>query len=159
MKKFLYLLLALPVLGLLAACDDDNDLPQATVQLTYEGAVDVDGVLYIVQGEPFSITSVYAVPAQGTGNALVGRVNYSLDYEYIGTSDVMPYGITFDTEFMPLGNHLLQLSGTLAQEDKALATFNLYYKLKRVASAEEIPGYGDNTTEGGTVVNTVNPAD
>ncbi|MDE6582687.1 MAG: hypothetical protein K2K47_09215 [Duncaniella sp.] len=158
MKKFLYLLLALPVLGLLASCDDDNSLPQVTVQVDYEGAVDVDGVLYVVQGEPFSITSVKVTPDEGTGNATLGPVNYAWNSVFIGTSEVAPYGVGFDTENMNLGNHLLEMSATIVQVNKPLSTLNLGFKIKVVASAEDIPGNGDDTVEGGSIVTTVNTA-
>lgn len=159
MKKYFYLLLAIPFLGLLAACHDDDSVPQVSVKVDYEGAVDVDGVLYVVQGEPFSITSVTVVPDQGTGNAVVGPISYALDYSYIGTAEAAPYGVTFDTENMNLGRHLLQLSGTIAQQDKSLASLNLSIRIMIVGSAEDIPVDNEDAASGGTFVKTANLAD
>ena len=159
MKKFLYLLFTLPLIGLLSACDNDDDAPQVSIQVDYEGAVNVDGTLYVVQGEPFSITAVTVTPDQGTGNALVGPVSYAWNYVYAGTSEIAPYGVTFDTSVMNTGNHLLQISGTIAQVNKPLAALNLAYRVKVVASAEDIPGYSETATVGGSLVKTVNTAD
>ncbi len=158
MKKFLYLLFALPVFGLLAACDDDDRMPHVSVKVDYEGAVDVDGTLYVVQGEPFSITAVTVTPDQGTGNAIVGPISYAWDYTYAGTAEVAPYGVTFDTSSMYPGNHLLQLTGTVAQVDKSLMTLNLAFRVKIVPSADDIPEI-DDATSGGTLIKTVNTAD
>ncbi len=162
MKKYLYLLLALPILGLLASCSDDDNVPRVSVKIDFEGAVEVDGILYVVQGEPFSITAVRVVPDQGTGNAVVGPVSYAWDYSYIGTADAAPYGVTFDTSIRNPGRHLLQLSGTIAQQDKSLASLNLSIPVVVVTDAADIPGNNENdegVTEGGTLERTADVAD
>lgn len=47
MKKFLYLLLLLP-LGFLASCDDGNDVPDVDINVTFDNVVKEDGILYVV---------------------------------------------------------------------------------------------------------------
>lgn len=159
MKKFLYLLLTIPALGLLSACDNDDNVPQVSIQVDYEGAVEVGGTLYVVQDEPFSITAVTVTPDQGTGNALIGPISYAWNYVYAGTSEFAPYGMTFDTSVMNPGNHILQITGTIAQVNKPLVTLNLAYRVKVVASVEDIPGYSDNATNSGALVKAVDTAD
>ena len=40
MKRFLYILLVLPLLDLAASCsDDDKDLPKVSISVDYSGAV------------------------------------------------------------------------------------------------------------------------
>ena len=57
MKKFLYLLLLLP-LGFLASCDDGNDVPDVDINVTFDNVVKEDGILYVVQDKGFAVRSV-----------------------------------------------------------------------------------------------------
>ena len=55
MKKFLYLLLLLPLGLVSASCDDDNKVPDVGVQATLSGGVVDNNTIYVVQGEPLVI--------------------------------------------------------------------------------------------------------
>ena len=73
MKKFLYLLLLLP-LGFLASCDDGNDVPDVDINVTFDNVVKEDGILYVVQDKGFAVRSV---TCEGIGaNALISSVTY-----------------------------------------------------------------------------------
>ena len=60
MKKLLFILMALPLLAatMVSCSDDDKDVPEVNIGITYSGATDVDGTLYTVQGDTISIDSV-----------------------------------------------------------------------------------------------------
>ncbi len=149
MKKFLYLLLLLP-LGLFASCDDGNDVPDVDIDVTFDNVVKEDGVLYVVQDKGFAVRSV---TCEGIGsNALISSVTYYWDYIDGLFSFVAPFTQVFDTSATPLGNHILRLNMEVLQEGKSLGFAIVEYKVKVVASEEDIPG--DSNTPGPEVLRT-----
>lgn len=150
MKKLLYFLMLLPLMGFVTACDDDDDVPQVSVTVDYEGAVNVDGILYVVQGEPFTINSITVTPKEGTSKATLGPVTYFWDYDVLGTTDVTPFGVTIDTSLEGLGAHLLQINSTILQVDKAMARLDIAYRINIVETVNDIPGYTPGTPDSGT---------
>ena len=143
MKKFLYLLLLLP-LGFLASCDDGNDVPDVDINVTFDNVVKEDGILYVVQDKGFAVRSV---TCEGIGaNALISSVTYYWDYVGGLFSFVAPFTQVFDTSATPVGNHILRLNMEVLQEGKSLGFAIVEYKVKVVASEEDIPG--DSNTPG-----------
>lgn len=152
MKKLLNLLLILPLAFFAVSCDDDdnNDMPEVTTDVKYSGAVEANGALYVVQGDILSITSVDVTPNPGAKPAVLGPVTFAWDGQILGTAVFSPYTMSFDTSVAGIGAHLLQLSGNLAQEGKPISSINIEIKVIVVASADQIPGYSDDSSESGT---------
>lgn len=145
MKKYLYFLLALPML-LFASCSNDDDLPQVDMEITYSGAVEVDGTLYVPEGQNFAIESITATPLKGYKEATIGATAYYWNYQYLGTSIEAPFGLTFNTADMPTGDYMLQINSTIYQVDRSVGIAYFTYHVK-VVPADEMP---DDGTEGGT---------
>ncbi|MDE7476302.1 MAG: hypothetical protein K2M71_11800, partial [Duncaniella sp.] len=90
MKRLIYLLLVLPLLGLVSSCDDDKDLPQVSLSIDYTGATEEDGTIYVVQGDTLNVTALRAVPAEGTKAATLGVVAYFWDGIPQGRTAISP---------------------------------------------------------------------
>lgn len=139
MKKLYYFfLLALPML-FMVSCDDDNNLPDVDVSVKIEGAVNLDGILYAVQGDTISIESINVVNREEGKSAIITSASYSWDYRFIGVSVTPPYGADFVTTDMTVGPHLLQVECPLFAVDKSAAVLFFAYKVIIVENADEIP--------------------
>lgn len=147
MKKFLSLfLLAIPMLAFVS-CHDDNDLPDVDFNFTFENATKVDGKLYAVQGQPFKVASIEVINKDANKGAMITAANYYWDYYYIGSSVQPPYAFEIQlSEDTPLGQHLLEMQAPLFAEDKEAATAVVSFTVEVVASAEDIPEAGGETT-------------
>ena len=144
MKRFLYLLLALPLLAFVASCsDDDKDLPQVSISVDYSGAVEDDGVLVVTQGQPFTIDAINVKSLNGKKTTL-GNTTYYLDGEPFYATGVAPFGCEIDTETIPVGDHVLSFYTQVFQVDKEVG-FSLYGLKIKVVAAEENPGEGGGT--------------
>lgn len=137
MKRLIYLLFALPLF--LASCSNDDELPEVKFTVDYSGAVSVDNVLYVVQGDTLAIDEINVTPVDGTKPATIGAASYSWDYLFIGTSMTPPFGLELQTATLPVGNHILQFETTVFQEGKSIASAYFSYKVKIVESADDIP--------------------
>lgn len=145
MKKLLYLLLLLP-LGLLASCDDHDDMPDVTVTVSMSNVSQYDGITYVVQGDTINVNGITVQPVTG-GNAALTAVEYFLDNVYIGYSPVAPFSAKILTAELRPGDHLLQMQTAILQVDKSIANAYLSYPLRVVESADDLP---DNAPERGT---------
>ena len=80
MKKFFYLLLLLIPLGLTSCHDDDDDLPNVDFDVTFQdAAIGEDGVIYVVQGESFSIEGVKVINREAGKSAIITSATYFWD--------------------------------------------------------------------------------
>lgn len=153
MKKLLFLLLLLP-LGLFASCSDENDFPSVDLSVNVKNAVDYDGQLYIVAGQPLQVDSI-GVKGLGDKAAAITGVNYALDHLYMGYTIVTPFAGTIDAAYLPVGQHLLTISFDILQVDKTIAYSRLSTLVNVVASEADLPA---GTTPGDVAINvTVNP--
>lgn len=146
MKKYLFFLLALlPMSILFTACSNDDDLPDVDFTVTFDGATNVDGVLYVVQGTDFDVTSITVTNREEGKGAGIGNADYYWDYIYVGTSVQPPFGFEFDvTENTPAGRHVLSIECPVFAVDKTLAQALLEYNVQVVATADDIPAGGSN---------------
>lgn len=144
MKKYIYFLLALPML-LFVSCSNDDDLPQVDTQVTYSGAVEVDGVLYVPEGQNFAIESITATPLKGYKEATIGATAYYWNYQYVGTTIEAPFGLSFNTAAMPVGDYMLQINATIYQVDRSVGIAYFTYPVK-IVPVDEMP----SGTTGGT---------
>lgn len=149
MKKLLFILMALPLLAatMVSCSDDDKDVPEVNIGITYSGATDVDGTLYTVQGDTISIDSVYCTPAEGTKPAMINDVAYVLDGRPLGISPVPPFSISLDTEGFPVGRHVLTLQMTVLQEGESVGTAWMPVPIAVVDTITDIPS---GATPGGS---------
>lgn len=144
-KVYYFLLMALPIL-FFASCDDEKSLPDVDVSIQIEGGVRVDGIIYVVQGETFSVEAINIQNREQGKEALITSATYSWDYRYAGVSVTPPFGAEFETEGMELGKHLLQIECPVFAVDKSPASLYMAYKVMIVESSEDIP-QGEATTE------------
>lgn len=148
MKKLLYLLLLLP-LGFMASCSDDDDLPSVKVGVTFENVVDSNGHLYIVSGEPLTVSSI-DVEGLGGKEAAISGVNYILDHVGLGYTITVPFSGTVNAAYLPVGNHLFTLAFDVLQIDKSIAYAQLSNIVTVVESADQLP---DGATPGPVTLN------
>lgn len=137
MRKLLYLLLLIP-LGFLAACDDDNDLPDVELTVTFENAVRSrdNGQLYVTSEDGIDVSSVTCA---GIGEkAAITNVEYYLDYGYVGVSVAEGFGARMP-DLAP-GRHLLVMNFSVLQVDKSIARARLQYVVNVVENASDLPG-------------------
>lgn len=147
MKKYLYFLLLLIPAFALVSCDDDKDLPDVDFDFTFENAIDVDGTLYVVQGETMEVTSIQVINNEPDKRAMITAANYYWDYYFLGSTVQPPYAFEIDVDAeTPLGDHLLEVEAPLYAVDKAPAVAVVAFKVKVVASPEDIPEAGTATT-------------
>ncbi len=141
MKKFYFLLLALPFLTLFSACDDDDkSIPEVSLSIEYSGGTLNDGTLYVVKGEPLKIDALIVKPAPGTGKAALGHTTYIWDGIPFYTTGVAPFSVEIDTSDMAEGDHTLTINSQIFQEGKSLGWGIFQYKVVIVAAPEDQPG-------------------
>ena len=146
MKKFLYLLLALPMLAVMAACsNDDKDMPEVNLHVDYSGAVLTNNALTIAQGDTLTFNSVTVTPVEGTGNAEIGYVTYLIDGLPVFNTVLKPFSVEIATNALPVGNHRLTLYMQILQAKKSIAFGIAEYMLTITEPTSDTP-----TTGGGT---------
>ncbi len=136
----------------LASCQDDNDLPDVDFTLAVDGAVNADGMLYVVRGETLAIKSITVTNKESGKAAMISSASYYWDGYYLGVSVQPPYGFEIETTDGTVpGRHTLEIVSPLFAVDKTLATAVLVYDVKVVPTAEDIPA-------GGSAIFTVTPS-
>lgn len=147
MKKLFYLIFALPLL--LLSCSDDNNLPEFDVRVTFsEGTQVENGVITVPQGQSFAIESIVPVNSNAKDIAF-GAVTYQLDYGINYTTVLAPYAMTFDTQNLPVGRHLLRIMFPVYAVDYSPAQALLDYTLVITEPAPDEGEGGGDTGEGG----------
>lgn len=140
MKKFFYLLFALPLFALISACDDDDkNIPDVSLSIEYSGGTLTDGTLYVVSGETLNIDALIVKPAPNTGNAVLGQTTYLWDGVPFYTTGVAPFSVQIDTEGMAEGPHTLTVNAQIFQVDKSLGWGVFEYSVEIVAASEDQP--------------------
>lgn len=141
MKKFIYLLvLAVLPLSFLSSCGDDDDMPDVDFKVAISGGVDIDGIIYVVQGDALTVGSVYVINKEPDKAAIITSAAYFWDYRHIGTTVMPPYGFVVQTtDKTGIGDHSLEIECPLYAVDKAAATALLGYRVRVVASSDDIP--------------------
>lgn len=150
MKKFIYLLLALPLF--MVSCNSDDDLPNVDFSVTYEGGTEVGGTIYVVQGTELAITGIYVTPVNSNHNAALAGATYYWDYIPAGSTIVEPFGRAFDTAMYSVGQHVITIVCPVLEVDCTPATATLALPVQIVASADDIPSSGDTPADPGTYV-------
>ncbi len=148
MKKLLSLFLAIPMLAVLASCDDDNanDIPDVSVSIEYSGATMEDGVLTIEQGQTLTIDALKVTPAEGTKEAALGNVVYYLDGFPIFATGIAPHGCEISTANLSEGEHILSVHAQILQVGRPMGYGLFRYTMNVVAPS----GDDNNTTTPGS---------
>lgn len=139
MKKLLYLLIALPLLAMVACSDDDKNLPDVKIGFSYSGCSEINGTLYAVQGDTLDIDSVFAEPVNAGQPAIIGDVTYVLDGRPLGIAPTPPFPLSLLTRSLQTGSHTLRLQMSVFQKDKTPGIAYLTVPVAIVATADEIP--------------------
>lgn len=148
MKKFFYLLLLLIPLGLTSCHDDDDDLPNVKFDVTFEDATVDNGIVYVVQGESFSVEGIKVINNEAGKSALITSATYFWDAFPLGTSVVDPFGFEIETSpTTPLGDHSLQISCPVFAVDKETATALVSFTVRVVADQADIPTVPEGTPQ------------
>ncbi|MCM1152532.1 MAG: hypothetical protein NC328_02615 [Muribaculum sp.] len=137
-QKVLLMMMALTGLFALSACSDDNDLPDVNITVQMQEVSEYNGIIYVVQGKEFQVNSITVTSLNGKNSALT-TVEYYMDHYLTAVTNVSPYTCTFNTNSLPVGNHLLQMRSNVLQVDKSLATVWLNYYVTVVASEKDLP--------------------
>lgn len=141
MKRFLYLLFALPLLmGFTACSDDDDDVVRVNLQMDYSNATSEDGVIYVIAGDAFNINSLKAVPEEGTAAAALTEVEYFWDGAPLAYTALPPFSISINTQGLSLGAHTLSVYGTVVQEGKPISKIAADWKVVLVENTDQQPG-------------------
>lgn len=158
MKKYLYLLLLLPAMGLaFTSCDDDNDLPDVDFDVTISGGLKFDDGLYVVQGDELVIESIAVTNNDSSKDAAIGTPSFYWDGYLLGISPEPPYSFAIATdENTPVGRHVLEITCPVYAVDKSIATALLGYNVTVVASSDDMPQQGGTTTFTGSAQMTKN---
>lgn len=144
-KKLLFPLITLLGLfstsAMLVSCDDDDDnMPNVDVRVNVENATVVDGNIYVVEGNEFSIASITVTNNIEGKAALITSASYYWDFDFVGTNYLSPFGLKiFTGEYTGLGEHLLQINCPVYAVDKAPAIAYLQYNVVVVKDQSEIP--------------------
>ena len=148
MKKiFYYLLLMLPLGMLATSCDDDdNKIPNVSIQATISGGVFDDDEIYIVKGETLVVDGLKLVNNTNKEGTL-GAVTYYWDHYLIGTNITQPFSLSINTSEQPLGRHLLQAQMPIYVVDYPICWGYIQYYVNIVETADELPGDGNVTSK------------
>lgn len=148
MKKLLYILMAILPIGILSACSDDNDLPKVELTVTLENGTLSDGAIYVVKGEPVTISSITVKNLESNKGAMITSAAYYFDGYYIGTAVESPFRFELmTTEETTLGKHILEIVSPLFAVDKELATAVIVYPVVVVDNARDLPDAGQTTLQ------------
>ncbi|MDE7155211.1 MAG: hypothetical protein K2N79_02875 [Muribaculaceae bacterium] len=138
MKKFFYLLLALPLAIFATSCnDDDKDVPDVGLEASFNAA-QYDGGLYVVQGDTLTIERLDLVNHTNKNGGL-GSASYYIDNFRVGTTILQPYTFSIVTEGLPIGVHTLGITAQVLVVDYPINLAAMEFPLNIVASADDIP--------------------
>jgi hypothetical protein len=142
MKKLFYLFaMALPLAFCASSCDDDDDLPDVEISVAFSGCQNVDGTLFVVQGDTLSIDSVTVTNLEKGKAAVLTSATYYWDAVCLGTAIVQPYSFKIATSTLTaVGEHLLQIETPILAVDKSAAVGIVSYNVQVVADSLDIPG-------------------
>lgn len=140
MKKLLFLIFALPLLTVVtASCDNDGNVPNVDIKMSYANATVVDSKVYVVKPDTLIVKSV-TVTAVDKGHAATnGPVTYWFDGVPVLTNPVAPFGVKIPTDDLEVGKYALQFSMPVYEEGCELATAAGAITVNVVGSPDDIP--------------------
>lgn len=147
MKKILSLLLFLPLIALVSSCKDDEgkSIPDVNFEMKVDNVVNADGEIYVVQGNDLTVTSLSVTNAEQGKAAMITAASYYWDYEFIGTTTQVPFGLKLNiSENVEPGKHIFEVQCPVWAVDKEPAQAYLQYTVVVVESADQLPAEGSN---------------
>lgn len=140
MKKIFYLILLLIPSLALTSCHDDDDIPNVDFNIALdENATEVNGDIYVLEGQNFSITGISVTNLDSNKGALITSASYYWNGYYLATNIQPNYGYTFNLENTPVGKYRLEIECPVYAADKSPATAVVFINVYIVASADDIP--------------------
>ncbi|MDE5959727.1 MAG: hypothetical protein K2G94_07090 [Muribaculaceae bacterium] len=152
MKKLLLSLIALPMMAFgFTSCSDEDDLPEAKIEVRISGGVQNpdDNRIYVTEGEQLVFESLTAIPTNGKKTTL-GFTTYYIQGIPFAQTYTVPFGATLDTEGMNPGEYVVQIKSELYQIDKSAAFVLISYELV----IEPADGDGSDVPPSGSYVAT-----
>lgn len=151
MRKFLYLLLALPLLGFFTSCDDnEKNLPDVSLSIDYSGATEEDGVVSVIQGNTLEIEALKVIPAEGTKDAMLTNVVYTIDNIAFAVAPQAPFAVNINTAELPVGEHYLGVRATVFQDGKSVGFAIARFKFNVLPNDNVEPGGDENGDNSGS---------
>ena len=135
MKKILYYLLTVPMLGLISC--DSNKIPDVDIVATFDGGTQVDDLYYVVQGDELQVTGIHVV--NDDIQASIGNVTYYWDYTPIGISTTAPYALNISTDEVSIGYHILTAEMPVYAVGYSISSGFMAKKIVVVADYDDIP--------------------
>lgn len=135
-----YLLLAIPAMLAFTSCDDSGkELPQVIMNVNYSNASQVNGILYVVQGDTLKVDSITLTKKPNTKNAAILRVGLGINGFLTDYTTIPPFAMQVPTESLDTGRYVMTIQGDVVQVGKSPAVALIATKLKVVADAGEVP--------------------
>lgn len=151
MKKFMLLLLGLPMLFAATSCDDDKDLPNVDITVDITGAATKDGVTYAVKGDTIVINNINITNLEeNKPAAITGPVYYYWDGVYMAGGAIWAFPVGLTTDQLPLGENLLEIRMGVIADDKSPAFAVITAPVVLVATADDLPE-GADPSQGTTI--------
>ena len=143
MKRFFLMLLVLPMLAIMASCDDSDDV-NVNISLDFGPDVTVvNGTAYVVSTGTFEITAVKVSPVNTKHSAAITQVAYWINGLPIApVTNVAPFGIKIAAENMREGTNSITMDMTVIETDCPISTAVAQVPVVVVANAEDIPTEG-----------------
>ncbi len=143
MKKFLFALMALPLMTAFTSCSDDDDVPDVDIKLEFAATNTViNNEVYVVKPEDIQVVAVKVTSNIKDQNAGTSNVSYFLDGYPMGTNYISPYGINIPTKDLDPGTYNLAYSLPVFQENHSIGSAAGGMKIHVVADAADIPSTG-----------------
>lgn len=155
MKKLFLLLSIFFTIGLLlSSCTDDTSATaqQTSITVTFDNVALVDGVVYTTKDYPLEIESMELTSSDGTTKCIC-EANYKIDDTDMMTAKFMPFSGRISTSNLSNGNHTLELSFDLLQNDNSQVPKDIMYAIVVVPTVDDLP----NGAELGTLTRTFQP--
>ncbi len=139
MKKLLYLLLVIPFAMMFSSCNNDDDLPNVNVTMSFDNAVVDNGTVYVLQDEEFSITGITTQAVNSNQQSAIVNVRYFWNGIPAQSLTWNGFPMQINMEEMPQpesGNNILGLNATLLETDKSISYCAIRVPIKAVESED-----------------------
>ncbi len=142
MKKLLYLLLVVPFAMMFSSCNNDDDLPNVDVTMSFHNAVVDDGTVYVLQDQPFEITGLTTKAVDSNQQSAIVNVRYF--WNGIPATSLTWAGLPAEIDMANVpqtesGNYVLGLNATLLETDKSISYCAINVPIKAVESEADLP--------------------
>lgn len=127
MKKLIYIAtFAAAMLLCMFSCSND-DVPEARLDITLDGAKVENGAIEVSQNSQFSVKSVTLDPQYTTPGAMIVKATYYWDGNMIGETAVYPFSWNFNVQNASLGNHTLTINTIVVAEGMSVGYYAQEY--------------------------------